>query len=105
MRVPGDEGSGNVQSSAGGAVGRGAGWASMGGGGDTAVADGETVLISGHERRAERPEPEWVRAQCPCCGEDVVSNAYYVGGKGYLIVWECWNSQAGGSACDYRHVL
>ena len=37
-----------------------------------------------------RPRPEWVRGQCPQCGDDLVSNCYYVGGRGYLICHECW---------------
>jgi hypothetical protein len=55
--------------------------------------------------RAGRPDPEWVRGRCPMCGEDVVSNCYYVGGKGYIIVWECWASLAETPTCDYRRVL
>jgi len=59
------------------------------------------------ERKAERPDPEWVRSSCPLCGEDVVSNAYYVGGKGYLIFWECWAALGPESeqTCGYRRVL
>ena len=38
-------------------------------------------------------------------GEDVVSNCYYVGGKGYIIVWECWASLSDTATCDYRRVL
>jgi hypothetical protein len=53
----------------------------------------------------ERPDPEWVRGRCPMCGEDVVSNAYYVAGKGYLIIWECWASLEDEPRCDYRRVL
>jgi hypothetical protein len=52
-----------------------------------------------------RPDPEWVRGRCPLCGEDVVSNCYYVGGKGYIIIWECWASLGEKASCDYRRVL
>jgi hypothetical protein len=55
--------------------------------------------------RKERPDPDWVRGRCPMCGEEVVSNCYYVGGKGYIIVWECWASLAETATCDYRRVL
>ena len=55
--------------------------------------------------RKERPDPDWVRGRCPICGEEVVSNCYYVGGKGYIIVWECWASLGETATCDYRRVL
>lgn len=53
----------------------------------------------------ERPEPEWVRGVCPRCGEELVSNSYYVGGRGYLVLWECWGSLVKDPTCDYRRVL
>ena len=59
----------------------------------------------GAAARKERPDPDWVRGRCPMCGEDVVSNCYYVGGKGYIIVWECWGSLGDTPDCDYRRVL
>ncbi len=52
-----------------------------------------------------RPRPEWIRGKCPQCGEDLVSNCYYVGGRGYLIVWDCWASLRESPACSYRKVL
>lgn len=55
--------------------------------------------------RVERPEPEWVRGACPRCGEDLVSNCYYVAGRGYLVLWECWGALADEPTCDYRRVL
>ena len=55
--------------------------------------------------RCDRPDPDWVRGRCPLCGEEVVSNCYYVGGKGYIIVWECWASLSDTATCDYRRVL
>lgn len=52
-----------------------------------------------------RPHPDWVRGRCPECGDDLVSNLYYTGGKGYLLVWECWNSLQEDARCKYRKVL
>lgn len=58
---------------------------------------------------AARPDAAWVKGICPLCGDAVVSNVYYVGGKGYLIVHECWGSLRANSGqantCDYRRVL
>jgi hypothetical protein len=55
--------------------------------------------------RAERPKADWVRGVCPECGETLVSNRYYVGGWGYQIVWECWQSLGEAPTCTYRRVL
>ena len=52
-----------------------------------------------------RPRPEWIRGKCPQCGDDLVSNCYYVGGRGYLVCWECWNSLGDNPACNYRKIL
>ena len=52
-----------------------------------------------------QPKPEWVRGVCPQCGEPVVSNSYYIGGRGYLIVFECWQSLGETPACTYRKVI
>lgn len=52
-----------------------------------------------------RPKEEWVRGTCPECGDVLVSNCYYVQGKGYLIVWECWSALADEPTCAYRKVL
>ena len=51
------------------------------------------------------PQPEWVRGRCPDCGDHLVSNCYYVGGKGYVICWECWSSLSGRPTCGYRKVI
>ena len=51
------------------------------------------------------PKPEWTRGTCPECGESVVSNCYYVGGRGYLCVWECWQSLGENPICGYRKVI
>lgn len=56
-------------------------------------------------RKKERPDPEWCRGPCPVCGEVTVSNAYYCGGKGYLIFVECWGSLGEAPTCDYRRLL
>ena len=52
-----------------------------------------------------RPDPQWVRGVCPECGDDLVSNLYYIGGKGYLIRWECWSSLKQTPTCNFRKVL
>jgi hypothetical protein len=52
-----------------------------------------------------RPDPQWVRGRCPECGDDLVSNMYYIGGKGYLVIWECWGSLSEQPGCTYRRVL
>ena len=55
--------------------------------------------------RAKRPDPAWVRGRCPVCGDDVVSNLYYFGGKGYIVRWECWASLGEEPRCGYRKDL
>ena len=52
-----------------------------------------------------RPRPDWIRGKCPQCGDDLVSNCYYVGGRGYLVCWECWSSLGDQPACSYRKIL
>lgn len=54
---------------------------------------------------SDRPRPEWVRGTCPQCGDDLVSNCYYVGTRGYLILWECWASLPPSPTCHYRKVV
>lgn len=56
-------------------------------------------------RTDKRPSPELVRGICPKCGGDLVSNCHYTEGKGYLIVWECWESLRDEPTCTYRRVL
>jgi hypothetical protein len=53
----------------------------------------------------ERPAPQSVRGRCPECGDDLVSNLYYIAGEGYLIRWECWSSLSEEPACRYQKVL
>ena len=60
---------------------------------------------NGGQARAPRPEVDWIRGVCPCCGEALVSNTYYVSGRGYLVVWECWASRGDAPTCEYRRVL
>ncbi|GAB4462946.1 MAG: hypothetical protein OHK0029_30760 [Armatimonadaceae bacterium] len=52
-----------------------------------------------------RPDPQRVRGCCPECGEALISNLYYLGEKGYLLVWECWASLGENPECTYRRVL
>ena len=54
---------------------------------------------------SEKPQPEWVRGTCPQCGSELVSNCYYVGGRGYLVTYECWESLKNEPTCTYRRVL
>lgn len=58
-----------------------------------------------YDGASARPRPEWVRGKCPQCGDDLVSNCYYVGGRGYIIAWECWSSLGSVPACAYRKIL
>lgn len=51
------------------------------------------------------PDPQWVRGDCPKCKAPLVSNLYYVGGKGYIIRWECWESLSIDGVCDYVYVV
>jgi hypothetical protein len=51
------------------------------------------------------PAPELVRGRCPDCGDHLVSNCYYVGGRGYIICWECWSSLNDRPTCNYRKVI
>lgn len=53
-------------------------------------------------RRIERPDAAWVRSTCPLCGEAVISNTYHIGGRGYVIFWECWAALGEAPGCDYR---
>ena len=53
----------------------------------------------------ERPRPEWVRGTCPECGDDLVSNCYFIAGRGYLICWECWSGLGDTPTCRYRKVI
>jgi len=53
----------------------------------------------------DRPRPQWIRGKCPKCGDDIVSNCYYIGGMGYKIVWECWSSLKQNPNCDYQKFL
>jgi hypothetical protein len=51
------------------------------------------------------PDPEWLRGACPRCGEELVSNCYYVAGRGFLVLWECVASLQPEPTCDYRRLL
>jgi hypothetical protein len=73
------------------------------------AGDGQVDIQTVGERvspsTAERPDPKWQRGFCPDCGEVLVSNMYYIGGKGFLLVWECWASLSKTPTCAYRRVL
>jgi hypothetical protein len=56
-------------------------------------------------QRSERPDAQWARGVCPECGEELVSNTYYVTGRGYLVIWECWASLSEEPTCSFRRVL
>jgi hypothetical protein len=51
------------------------------------------------------PDSSWVRGDCPECGAPVVSNAYWQGGRGYVILWECWEALGEAPTCAYRREL
>lgn len=51
------------------------------------------------------PDSQWVRGACPVCGQPLVSNCYYIPGKGYLILHQCWASLGENPTCDYQKVL
>lgn len=55
--------------------------------------------------RDDRPDPKQVREQCPCCGSVLVSNWYYRDGKGWVLQWECWESQGEKPQCKFRMVV
>jgi hypothetical protein len=71
----------------------------------TEIVRGEEAVNTPLVRENGRPDPEWVRGKCPVCGDDLVSNLYYVGGKGYLVRWECWASLGKDPQCEYSRVL
>lgn len=72
--------------------------------------EGSLMVKPIEERTVHRdthPDPDWVRGVCHDCGSPVVSNTYYVGGKGYIIQWECWKSLGPmeEQTCDYKRVI
>jgi hypothetical protein len=79
------------------------------------LSDGEDIINEtnravesvrqAYDGDTDRPRPEWVRGLCPQCGEPLVSNCYYVGGRAYLVVWECWASLQAKPTCNFRKVL
>lgn len=52
-----------------------------------------------------RIDAENLRGECPNCGQAVVSNAYYVQGRGYIVYWECVGFLKEQPTCIYRRVL
>ena len=65
----------------------------------------ESVRQASDGKAGAAPNPAWVRGACPLCGSPVVSNAYYVGGRGYKLRFECWESLRPAPGCTYRKVL
>ena len=63
-------------------------------------ADFESVRQA-YDGKRDKPDPAWVRGICPQCGDTVIANAYYLGGK-YLITHECWSSFGENPTCEYR---
>lgn len=51
------------------------------------------------------PDPSFIRGKCPKCGGDLVSNLYYIGGRGYVLRYECWGSLVDPTTCDYKRTL
>lgn len=64
-----------------------------------------SVRLNPYARREKRPDPNDVRAACPCCGSDVVSHWFYVPSHGYVLRWLCWESMGDSPTCDYLRVI
>jgi len=58
-----------------------------------------SVRAGGNET-PHRPEPHWIHGKCPKCGDYTIKDAFYVGGRGYLVQVVCWNGD-----CMYRKML
>jgi hypothetical protein len=58
-----------------------------------------SVRANGNET-PHRPEPHWIAGKCPVCGEVTIKDAFYVGGKGYLLQEVCWSGD-----CMYRKMV
>lgn len=65
----------------------------------------EELVSEPVKKTGDRPDPEWVKGVCPLCGDDVVHNLYWIGGKGYLNRAECWSSLGSEPKCNYYKVL
>lgn len=68
-------------------------------------ADSPASTGANYNPETDRPSPEWVRGTCPQCGEMVVSNIFYVEGKGFMVALECWASFQANPTCTYRKLL
>jgi hypothetical protein len=53
----------------------------------------------------KRPKARHVRGNCPECGAVLLSNLYYIEGKGYLLIWECEAGLMEEPTCTYRRVI
>jgi len=65
----------------------------------------ETVIDARPARRRARPDPDTIRARCPCCDGIVVSQLVYTRGKGYFVTWQCWEAMGPRPTCNYKRVL
>ena len=63
------------------------------------------VCLNPSARQEQRPDADMIRAACPVCGSDIVSQVFYVQGRGYVIFWICWEFLQEVPSCDYRRAL
>lgn len=52
-----------------------------------------------------QPREEWVRGECPMCGQPLVANCYYVGQRGYIVTHDCWASLSEPPLCTFRKII
>lgn len=57
------------------------------------------------ERQSRERKPHMRRGRCPHCGEWLYAALYYMGGRGYLMAWECEGNFGDPATCNYRRVL
>lgn len=69
-----------------------------------ALGAAESVRQQGDPVTGEPPR-SWVRGVCPECGQPLVAGCYRVGGRGFLVIHECWGSLQTPATCRYRKVL
>ncbi len=70
-------------------------------------ADAEAYRLdrSACDNLPDAPKSHWICGECPQCAAPLVANMYYVGGRGFLYVHECWRSLDAAPTCLYRKVL
>lgn len=71
------------------------------------MSDTKELVSLGFQAGEPEPKPDDIfsRGACPKCGHVLISNLYWVEGKGYLFLWECWNALQPVTTCDYRRTL